>query len=85
MLDAATQDRLGATLDRALAQRGLVVERAVLAGGNVRAWAPVPGPALLGRLATFGWRVRELLPDAVDGEPDSEAPYLRLVSDVSAE
>lgn len=84
MLDAPTIARLGPQLDTAFAQAGLRVERARMERGNVRGWEPVDGVSVLVRLmAMTGWRIVEVSRAARDDEPDSEAPYLRLVSDVA--
>jgi hypothetical protein len=61
-VNAAEQAALAIRLDQALAAAGLRIVRQDVQRGNVRAWEPVPGAALLGRLATFGWRVEEVAP-----------------------
>lgn len=47
-------DRLGAALEGA----GIVIERADVVMGNIKAWESIPVKALIGRLVQNGWRVR---------------------------
>lgn len=51
---AVAADALG----RALRGSGMVIERAIIVGGNVRRWQPIDAEAILGRWLQNGWRVR---------------------------
>jgi hypothetical protein len=59
-MNAAEQAALAIRLDQALAAAGLRIVRGDVQRGNPVDWEPVPAAAVLGRLATFGWRLEEL-------------------------
>jgi hypothetical protein len=59
-MTGAEQAVLALRLEQALAAAGLQIVRGDVERGNLVGWQPVSAVAILGRLATFGWRVEEL-------------------------
>lgn len=79
-MNAAEQIELAARLDMALTQAGIVIERADVVAGNIRGWAAIPTPALLGRFVQLGWRVRVTPPeDVIEIEEPKTTRHLELL------
>jgi hypothetical protein len=61
-MTGAEQAALALRLDQALAAAGLRIVRGDVQRGNLVGWEPVTAVAILGRLASFGWRLEEIPP-----------------------
>lgn len=69
-------------LQTALDNVGIIVERADVVQGNIKAWDPVPAPGIVGRWLQNGWRVRlaeELEGTTTNAETDTTYTGPRLM------
>jgi hypothetical protein len=65
-MNAADMAHVSTLLQSALDSVGILVERADVVQGNIKAWETVPAPAILGRWLQNGWRVRDVGAGAAD-------------------
>ena len=56
-MNAQQLSLLTGRLERALQDAGIHVERADVAGGNIKRWIEVPAEGIIGRWLQNGWKV----------------------------